>query len=159
MQYPISTLSQLGLILKGFRKQKGMTQADLAGQLNVSQQAIAKLEASPEKASVENLFRVLRLLDANLVLADAAPPQKPSMQVIGVKGIPRVRPAVRKVVARKVVAKKATVKAAAKPARKSAPAQKPPTQVIKPKGFDSLKMGKDVKIQAPRPVIKKREQW
>lgn len=153
MQYKISSLSQLSQILKGFRKQKGITQTELAKLLNVSQQAIAKLEAAPEKSSVENLYRVLRLLDANLVLADAAPAQKPPTQTIGVKGIPSVSPVVKKVTGEKVLAKKL-----ATPSKKSVPGQKPPTQVIKPKGFDSLKFGQNVSIQTLKPVIKKREQ-
>lgn len=155
MQYPISTLGQLSLILKGFRKQKGMTQAALAKQLNVTQQAIAKLEASPEKSRVETLFRVLRLLDASLVLADAGSAQNPSTQVIGVGGISSLPPVVKKDVARKVVEEKNYVEPGTTPAAQSPSDQNPPTQL----GVDSLKVGQNASIQTPKPVIKKREQW
>ncbi len=71
MNYPITTLDQLRPILLGFRKSKGLTQSALAELLGVTQQTYAQLESNPASASVERLFKVLRLLGVDWVLADA----------------------------------------------------------------------------------------
>ncbi|WP_186378503.1 helix-turn-helix transcriptional regulator [Yersinia intermedia] len=70
MNYPIKILSQLRPTLIGFRKQKGLTQASLAQLLGITQQSYAKLEADPASASIERLFKVLQLLDVELILSE-----------------------------------------------------------------------------------------
>ncbi|CNC56910.1 helix-turn-helix transcriptional regulator [Yersinia intermedia] len=70
MDYPIKILSQLRPTLIGFRKQKGLTQASLAQLLGITQQSYAKLEADPASASIERLFKVLQLLDVELILCE-----------------------------------------------------------------------------------------
>jgi len=72
MTYPIKTLDQLPLILKGLRKQRGLTQAALAERLGITQQSYAWFEANPATATLERLFTVLRLLDAEIILDQAA---------------------------------------------------------------------------------------
>ncbi|PMS15671.1 transcriptional regulator [Trinickia dabaoshanensis] len=69
MDYPVKTLQQLRPLLVGFRKAAGLTQAQLAARLGVTQQTYAQLEAKPESASFDRLYPVLKLLDVNLVLA------------------------------------------------------------------------------------------
>ena len=71
MDYPLKTLSQLRPILVGFRKKAGLTQNAVAQRLGISQQSYAAFEASPETASVERLFRVLRLVDVEIRLGAA----------------------------------------------------------------------------------------
>lgn len=73
MIYPIKTLSQLPLILKGFRKEKGLTQAAIAERLGITQQSYAYFEANPAAATLERLFLVLRMLDVGISL-DQIPP-------------------------------------------------------------------------------------
>lgn len=73
MIYPIKTLSQLALILKGFRKEKGLTQAAIAERLGITQQSYAYFEANPAAATLERLFLVLRMLDVEISL-DQTPP-------------------------------------------------------------------------------------
>lgn len=68
MIYPIRTLSQLPLILKGFRKGKGLTQAGMAERLGITQQSYAYFEANPATATLERLFMVLRMLDVEISL-------------------------------------------------------------------------------------------
>lgn len=68
MKYPIKTISQLPLILKAFRKERGLTQADMGAKLGVTQQTYASFEASPATATLERLFRVLRLLSVEISL-------------------------------------------------------------------------------------------
>ncbi|WP_153110953.1 helix-turn-helix transcriptional regulator [Propionivibrio limicola] len=78
MSYPIKTLSQLPLILKGFRKEKGLTQAAMGEKLGITQQSYASFEANPAAATFERLFTVLRLLGVEIVLE-----QEPSSSVSG----------------------------------------------------------------------------
>ncbi|HEY6896894.1 MAG TPA: helix-turn-helix transcriptional regulator [Rhodocyclaceae bacterium] len=73
MIYPIKTLSQLPLVLKGFRKAKGLTQAAMAERLGITQQSYAYFEANPATATLERLFLVLRLLDVEISLDQASP--------------------------------------------------------------------------------------
>lgn len=68
MIYPLKTLNQLPLILKGFRKEKGLTQAAMAERLGITQQSYAYFEANPTVASLERLYLVLRLLDVEISL-------------------------------------------------------------------------------------------
>jgi HTH-type transcriptional regulator / antitoxin HipB len=72
VDYPVKTVAQLRPILQGFRKAAGLTQAMLASRLGVTQQTYAQLEADPSAVSVERLFRVLRVLEVELVLSDNA---------------------------------------------------------------------------------------
>jgi HTH-type transcriptional regulator/antitoxin HipB len=77
VDYPVKTLGQLRPILQGFRKAAGFTQAMMASHLGVTQQTYAQLETNPAAVSVERLFRVLRVLDVDLTLAQsAAQPQQ-----------------------------------------------------------------------------------
>lgn len=70
MNYPVKILSQLRPILKGFRKARQLTQADVAKKLGITQQSYAQLEANPASASIERLFKVLQILEVDLILAD-----------------------------------------------------------------------------------------
>jgi HTH-type transcriptional regulator/antitoxin HipB len=78
MYYPVRTLEQLRPLLLGLRKAAGLTQAQLAARLGVSQQSYARLEANPAAASVERLYRALRALDAELALSSPSSPPPPS---------------------------------------------------------------------------------
>lgn len=69
MDYAIKTPSQLRPILQGFRKSAGLTQAAVAELLGITQQSYAQLEANPAAASVERLFKVMRLLNVDLRLS------------------------------------------------------------------------------------------
>ncbi len=73
MHFPVKTTSQLRPLLIGFRKASGLTQADVAERMGVTQQTYAQLEAKPESASIDRLFRVLRLLNVDMTLSVAAP--------------------------------------------------------------------------------------
>ncbi len=68
MSYPIKTLSQLPLMLKGFRKVRGLTQAAMAERLGITQQSYAHFEANPATATLERLFVALRLLGVEISL-------------------------------------------------------------------------------------------
>ena len=66
-------LSQLPLILKGFRKEHGLTQAAMAEKLGITQQSYAYFEANPATATLDRLFMVLRILGVEISLHQAVP--------------------------------------------------------------------------------------
>ncbi|KAF7600670.1 MAG: transcriptional regulator [Candidatus Dactylopiibacterium carminicum] len=71
MSYKITgldQLEQLASILKGFRKGQRLTQKAMAERLGMTQQAYAQLEADPSVVSLARLLRVLRAMEAELVL-------------------------------------------------------------------------------------------
>jgi HTH-type transcriptional regulator / antitoxin HipB len=71
--YPIKTLSQLPLALKGFRKEKGLTQAAMAERLGITQQSYAYFETNPATATLGRIFMVLRMLDVEISLNQTSP--------------------------------------------------------------------------------------
>lgn len=89
MTYPIKTLSQLPLLLKGFRKEKGLTQAGMAERLGITQQSYAYFEANPATATLERLYTVLRMLDIEISLAPTSPAS--DMAVMPVATVSRSR--------------------------------------------------------------------
>jgi HTH-type transcriptional regulator / antitoxin HipB len=72
VNYPIKTLSQLPLILKGFRKERGLTQAAIAEKLGITQQSYAYFEANPATATLDRLFTVLSILGVEISLNQAS---------------------------------------------------------------------------------------
>lgn len=74
MDYPIRTLQQIRPLLVGFRKRVGLSQAEVAALLGVTQQSYAKIEANPATTSVERLFTILRLLGTEIVLTQSGEP-------------------------------------------------------------------------------------
>ena len=72
MDYPINFAEQLAQHLKAFRKSRGLTQAQLAMHLGVTQSRVADIERNPGKVSLESLLKVLAALDARMVLRSEA---------------------------------------------------------------------------------------
>lgn len=52
----IQNLECLPMFIKAFRKQKGVTQTDMAEKLGISQQAYARFEGNSQLATFERLF-------------------------------------------------------------------------------------------------------
>jgi HTH-type transcriptional regulator / antitoxin HipB len=73
MDHPIQTPTQLSAHLKSLRQSKGMSQAELGRLLGVGQVRIANIEKDPGAISVDQLIRILHLLDARLVLQPNSP--------------------------------------------------------------------------------------
>ena len=69
-EFRIQSLEQLPDILRAFRKRAGLTQAEAAKRLGVSQQVFSDLERHPERVAMTRLFKLLQLLDVALVLGD-----------------------------------------------------------------------------------------
>jgi HTH-type transcriptional regulator/antitoxin HipB len=70
LDYPAKTPGQLGAILRGFRRSRGMTQAQLAARVGLTQKAVSLAETRPERIGVERLFRLVGALEVDLVLSD-----------------------------------------------------------------------------------------
>ncbi|MEF2250007.1 MULTISPECIES: helix-turn-helix domain-containing protein [Ralstonia solanacearum species complex] len=64
----VRTPEQLPAILKGFRKQAGLSQAELAARMGVRQQTLSALERNAENVSAARLMRLLSVLGVELVL-------------------------------------------------------------------------------------------
>ncbi len=72
MDYPLSFVDQLKPHLRALRKARGWTQVELARRLGVAQSRVADIERKPETMSVDYLFKVLAVLDVQLVLRETA---------------------------------------------------------------------------------------
>ena len=78
-EFPVRTAGQLPTLLQAFRKQSGLTQADTAKRLGISQQALSNLERHADKVSAGRLLELLSILGVELVLRqDSASPSATS---------------------------------------------------------------------------------
>jgi HTH-type transcriptional regulator/antitoxin HipB len=78
-EFPVRTAGQLPTLLQAFRKQSGLTQADTAKRLGISQQALSNLERHADKVSAGRLLELLSILGVELVLRqDSASPSAAS---------------------------------------------------------------------------------
>ncbi len=72
--FTVRTPDQLPQLLQAFRKEAGLTQAEAALRMGVSQQTLSALERNAERVSVERLMRLLGILGVEIVLRKDAPP-------------------------------------------------------------------------------------
>ena len=70
MDYLLSITDQLAPQLRSLRKARGLSQAQLACELRVTQSRVAAIERNPAAVSVGQLIRILGVLGAGLVLRD-----------------------------------------------------------------------------------------
>ena len=68
MPFVITNPQQLGPILKGLRKQKGLTQVKMAKLSGLGQKTISLLETEPWCCSVDSLLRYLAAVDVAMSL-------------------------------------------------------------------------------------------
>lgn len=66
--FTVRTAEQLPALLQAFRKQSGLTQADTALRLGISQQALSNIERHADKVSADRLLKLLGSLGVELVL-------------------------------------------------------------------------------------------
>jgi HTH-type transcriptional regulator/antitoxin HipB len=71
MRQLIGSPAQIGEILRGRRRARGLAQADIARALGISQERVSRLEADPSQLTLERLITMLKLLGLVLVLEDA----------------------------------------------------------------------------------------
>jgi HTH-type transcriptional regulator/antitoxin HipB len=78
MPTPIRTIAQLGPLLKELRRRKHLTQTQLGMRMGLSQERIARIEAHPERVTLNQLLSVLMALDAELSVNPREPGAKPA---------------------------------------------------------------------------------
>lgn len=66
---PLSTTPQLGALLIGARKAKGLTQAQLSTRMGLSQRRLSELERMPGTLSVDQLLTLCQQLGLQLQVA------------------------------------------------------------------------------------------
>ena len=74
------TPAQLGSILRGFRRQRGMTQAQVAARLGITQKAISLAETHPDHLPLSRLLAVLGALELELVVRDKSGSRAPKAE-------------------------------------------------------------------------------
>lgn len=70
MDFALQLSSQLRAHLRGLRKARGLTQADLGRVLGIGQARVAEIENNPGVVSVDQLMKVLSAMQASLVIRD-----------------------------------------------------------------------------------------
>ena len=71
--FTVRTTEQLPQLLKAFRKNAGLTQADVALRLGVTQQTVSALERNAEPVSAALLLKLLNILGVARVLQNRPP--------------------------------------------------------------------------------------
>lgn len=70
LMHKLSTSEQIGMILIARRKALGLTQADVAARLNISQNRLSELESQPGQLTVDRLLAITGLLGIELTLQE-----------------------------------------------------------------------------------------
>lgn len=66
-EYPIKTPEQLGAVLRGFRRDQKLTQAQVGAQVGLAQNVVSQVEETG-RAGTKLLFKLLSALDLELVV-------------------------------------------------------------------------------------------
>lgn len=77
MDFSLNISAQLPPVLRGLRKQSGLTQADVAARIGTTQQAYARIEADPSTTSVGRFLAILQAIGVGMVLQAAGSPVTP----------------------------------------------------------------------------------
>jgi HTH-type transcriptional regulator/antitoxin HipB len=97
--YPVRFPDQLRQHLRGLRKSRGLTQAQLGRLVGVSQARIAEIEAQPAVVNVEQLMKILGVMGVTLTLQEnqAAPANDESDSASTTPPGDSVKPTARKI--------------------------------------------------------------
>ncbi len=72
-RYMVRTAEQLPPLLKAYRKQAGLTQAEVALRLGVSQQSYSAMERKADKVGTARLLKLFNILGVELALGKPPP--------------------------------------------------------------------------------------
>lgn len=72
-RFAARTPEQLGSVLRGFRRQRGLTQAQLGARVGLAQKAISAVESHTRSVGVEQLFKILAALEVELSVQERDP--------------------------------------------------------------------------------------
>jgi HTH-type transcriptional regulator/antitoxin HipB len=67
-EFPIWIPQQFGMVLRGFRCEKKLTQQAVGVRAGLAQNAISQIETKSGPVSLDRVFRILSALDVELVL-------------------------------------------------------------------------------------------
>ena len=76
--FSIKTPQQLGSVVQGWRRQRGLTQKDAGSKVGLAQKAVSKIELAPGRAGVSLIFKLLAALDLELVVRPRGTPDRRS---------------------------------------------------------------------------------
>jgi HTH-type transcriptional regulator/antitoxin HipB len=68
MEYTIKSSEQMGAVLRGFRRDKKLTQAGVGAKVGLAQNAVSEIENSPGRTSLARVFKLLAALDLDLAV-------------------------------------------------------------------------------------------
>jgi transcriptional regulator with XRE-family HTH domain len=75
-------VAAIGSRLRKLRKERGLTQAELARQIGIQQSDLSRMEQGEYRVSLDKLFRILGVFDLELAdfFGGSSSPAKPSLQ-------------------------------------------------------------------------------
>ena len=73
MNYAVDTPAQVRSVLRALRQARGLSQAQAGALLGVSQKRIARIEAAPGRASLDQVAKLVALLGGRLSIQDSVP--------------------------------------------------------------------------------------
>jgi HTH-type transcriptional regulator/antitoxin HipB len=66
--FSIKTHQQLGSVLQGWRRERGLTQKDAGSKVGLAQKAVSQIETDPGRAGLARIFKLLAALDLEIVV-------------------------------------------------------------------------------------------
>jgi len=76
--YAIKTPQQLGAVLRGYRRERRLTQAGVGTKVGLAQKAVSKMELAPGRTGLGLIFKLLAALDLELVVRPRGTPGRRS---------------------------------------------------------------------------------
>lgn len=80
ISYLAATPAQLGQLLRGFRRERKLTQAAAARRAGLNPKTVSAMEVQPQTITADSLFRLLSALEIQLLVQrkpGATPPPAP----------------------------------------------------------------------------------
>ncbi|HWQ93680.1 MAG TPA: helix-turn-helix transcriptional regulator [Clostridia bacterium] len=77
-EYPIKTPQQLGAVLRGYRKERRLTQQEVGARLGMAQNTVSQIESEPGRAGLARVFKLLAALELEIVVRPRGIPGQPS---------------------------------------------------------------------------------
>jgi transcriptional regulator with XRE-family HTH domain len=76
-QQPVSQVADIGNRLRRLRRQRRLTQAELARQIGIQQSDLSRMEKGEYRVSLDNLFKILRVFDVEVTEFFNEQPRRP----------------------------------------------------------------------------------